>query len=130
MSSLRSDVLAAVFEALDVPAVTSLATVFQHVPENTQPPCVIIREVSFADEGGKGSPLFRATVKVEAYYRGTKGTEAAALADAVEAALQAGFSSASVVADIPIVESEGGEQGEDGITYQTLITARALVQPA
>lgn len=43
---------ASAFAALNVPAMTSLAPVFQHVPEDTPPPVVIIADMD--SEGGLG----------------------------------------------------------------------------
>lgn len=43
------------FEALDVPAVTVLATVFQHVPEDTAPPVLIIGDMESEPIPTKGA---------------------------------------------------------------------------
>jgi len=44
----------AAFNALNVSSVTSLATVYQHVPEDTDPPVIIIGDMSSdGDFGGK-----------------------------------------------------------------------------
>lgn len=129
MTSTRELVMEAFYTCLNVSAVTTLAPVYQHVPENTQPPAVMIRDISIADEGGKGDSLERATVSIIVSYRGTKGTTSAALVDVVKDTLRSGISTADLTVDHPMISDDGGEQGDDGITYQTTITAEALVIP-
>lgn len=48
----------------------TLGQVFQHVPENTPPPVVIISDVDFENEGDKGTPLFRYTINVVSLVQG------------------------------------------------------------
>ena len=48
----------------------TLATVFQHVPENTPPPVVIISDVDFENEGDKTTPLFRFNINIVSLVQG------------------------------------------------------------
>ena len=127
---MRAAIIEAVYNALNVAAVTNLAPVFHHVVDDTQPPFVRIADVSLSDEGDKEGGLFRASISIEAYYRGTKGSVAAALADAVAAALR--NSTLSSAGMVPVrahqVQTAGPSQGEDGVTYLATIVAEALVQ--
>lgn len=60
------DYQAAVAKALydRLAAEVSLADVFQHVPEDTPPPVVIVGDVSFEDIGTKDAPLFRFDISI------------------------------------------------------------------
>lgn len=132
MSNLRAALIKAVFGSLNVSSVTDLAPVCQHIIEDTQPPVNLIREISLEPVGSKDGGLYLATITVDSLYRGTKGTEAAAQLDSVEAALLNGTLSAPGMVDArPFsVRTDGPTQGEDGVTYEGTVTAEALVQPA
>lgn len=132
MSNLRAALMKGVFGALSIESVLDLAPVCQHIIEDTQPPVVLIREISLEPEGAKDGELYRATISVDCLYRGTKGTEAAAIVDAVEAALLSGTLTADGLHPVRAhtVRSDGPVQGEDGVTYEGTVTAEALVQPA
>lgn len=59
----------AIYERLA--ARVSKARVFQHVPENTPPPVVIIGDVDFEDDGGKDGVLLRFSVQVVSIVAGS-----------------------------------------------------------
>jgi len=132
MTNLRAALIEGVFGALNVSTVTDLAPVCQHIIEDTQPPVVLIREISLEPEGAKDGQLYRATISIDCLYRGTKGTEASAVLDAVENALLAATLTATGLHPVRphSVRSDGPIQGEDGATYEGTVTAEALVQPA
>lgn len=132
MSNVRAALIEATYLALNVPTVTDLAPVHQHVIEDTQPPAVLIREVALEPIGGKDGGLYVATITLDCLYRGTKGTDAAAILDAVEGVMLTSTLEATGLhpATAHTVRSDGPVQGEDGVTYEGTITAEAIVQPA
>lgn len=62
MTDFQSEVEKAIFDRL-VAQVTG-AQVFQHVPDNTPPPVVIVSDVLVDDEADKDSPLFRFDIQI------------------------------------------------------------------
>lgn len=132
MSSLGAPLLEAAYSLINVASVTDLAPVHQHVIEDTQPPVVIIGQISLEPIGGKDGGLYLATIPYITMYRGTKGTDAAAIMDAVEAAALNGTLVATGLhpTRIQTVRRDDPVQGEDGATYEGTITAEAMVQPA
>lgn len=131
MSDLLTATQAAFFTALNVASVTSLAPVTQHVIEDTDPPLVIIGDVSFEPMGGKDGGLDRATVEIVTLYRGSKRTELFAIQSAVRSALDNQTISASG-ADFskPVYVSSEVEELEDGVTYMGTQRFEVIVQPA
>lgn len=79
---------AAAFEALNVPAVTALAAVFQHVPEDTPPPVIIIGDMgSDASVSAKDDDDERVTLTVTAVVSGEERRPLRAIKRVVKAAL-------------------------------------------
>lgn len=132
MSSLGAPLIEAAYTLLNVASVTDLATVYQHVPEDTPPPAAIIGQIGLEPIGGKAGGLYLATIPVHCIYRGTKGTEAAAIMDAVEDRFLSATLSAAGLEPVQshTVRRDEPIQGEDGVTYEGTVTAEAIVQPA
>lgn len=131
MSDLLTATQTAIYTALNVAPVTSLAPVTQHVIEDTDPPLVIIGDVSFEPIGGKSGGLDRATVEVVTLYRGSKRTELFAIQTAVRNALDHQSVSASgALLSRPVFVSSEVEEMEDGVTYMGTQRFELIVQPA
>jgi hypothetical protein len=61
---------AAAYAALNVPALTNLSPLFQHVPEDTPPPVTIIGDISSEPIGGKGDTDERASLTIVSVIQG------------------------------------------------------------
>lgn len=65
MTRVRQDIQDAVYALLNHASVTDIAPVYQHVPDNTDPPVVIIGTITLEGDGAKsGAPLDRATIEI------------------------------------------------------------------
>lgn len=64
MIEAEDAVEAVAYTQLNVTAVTALAAVYQHVPEDTPPPVVIIGDMDSEPIGGKGDPDRRVNLVV------------------------------------------------------------------
>ncbi len=76
------------FEALNVPAVTVLASVFQHVPEDTAPPVLIIGDMESEPIATKGADHQRVALTIAAVVLAEERRPIRALKKAVKDALQ------------------------------------------
>jgi hypothetical protein len=131
MSDLLTATQTAVYNALNVSSVTDLAPVTQHVIEDTEPPLVIIGDVSFEPIGGKSGGLDRATVEIVTLYRGPKRTELFAIQTAVRNALDGqGITASGALLSDPVFVSSDVEELEDGVTYMGTQRFETIVQPA
>lgn len=118
MSDFATSVQNAFFTALNVASVTSLATVLQHVPEDTQPPLVILSQITLEPFGGKAGGLDKAIVEIVCLFRGPKRAGLYAIQAAVRAVIdQQPISAAGVTLSVPFHISTDSDQLEDGVTY-------------
>jgi hypothetical protein len=132
MIDLRTATQRAFVQALGVPAVTGLAPVLQHVPENTQPPMAIVADVVAEAVGGKDGGLDRMTVEVLTAVREPRREALyalmAAVADTIDGkALPA---QAGATLSVPTLESSDDEILEDGKTYMGTQRFTLFAQPA
>jgi hypothetical protein len=120
----------AVFAALNVPTVTNIAPVRQHVPEGSKPPMVVIGAVSLSPEGGKSGGLDSATVEVLSYVREPRRDALYELMNAVRTALD-DVDLIAEGADLTpaLFESQGDDLLEDGQTYEGTQVFSLFVQP-
>ena len=131
MPDLATATQDAIYAALNVTAVTDLAPVYQHVPENTDPPIVIVGDINFEPIGAKDGGLDRASAEIVSFYRGPKR---AGLYD-IQAVIRDALDGQSIAAtgalfSHPVQVSSEAELLEDGITYQGIQTFELIVQPA
>lgn len=110
------------------------ATVFQHVPESSPPPVVILGDVDCENEGEKDSPLFRFTVQVMSIVQGPGRKPLNALQAEVFAALD-GWKPAATAdvtfGEVSIGTVSGQEiQAAQGPVYYGQQTATVYVQAA
>lgn len=130
MIDLAAAVQTAVFAALDVPAVTNLASLHQHVPENSVPPLVIVDDISLAPIGGKDGGLDRATVTIVTVMRKPKRAVLYALQSAVRSALEyRTIAATGALFSQPEQTGQDTALLEDGETYQGTQTFDIIVQP-
>lgn len=115
-------------------AQVSLAGVYQHVPENTQPPVVIVGDMDFENDGDKAGALFRYSVQIVAVIQGPSRKPLNALMTQVFDALNewTPAATASVRFGPATVETGSGQeiQGEQGPVYFGQQQAVLYVQAA
>ena len=121
----------AIFDALNVPAVTNLAPVYQHVPDDTEPPFVKISSIAAVPIGGKGGGLDEVTVEVFSIFRGPDKTGLTRIMAAIRTALETTrLSATGAVVNFIDMPSQDAPDPDDGITYDGLQVVRVIAQPA
>lgn len=109
----------AVFAALDVTPVTTLAPVFTSVPPNTQPPFVAVGLID-ADLFGanKGSGVERHTVEIEFLFRGNTRRPLLAMMHAARVALEsATLSAPAALLTDALWQASATDRENDGVTW-------------
>jgi hypothetical protein len=132
MIDSASAVQQASFAALNgTTAVTDLAEVWQAPPEDSQPPLVLIGDVSLEPIGGKDGGLDRATFEIVTLIREPDQTALFALQMAVRNAIDGQAITASgALISLPTFLSADVEMLEDGETYMGTQRFETIVQPA
>ena len=121
----------ALFAALNVTAVTDLAPVWQNPPEGTNPPVVVIGNISLEPVGGKDGDLDRATADVLTFIRQPDQTVLFALQAAVRSQVDGQALTASgALLSAPVMTSSEVEMMDDGETYMGTQRFDIFVQPA
>jgi hypothetical protein len=113
-------------------AVTNLAPVYQHVPDDTQPPVVVIGDISAAPVGGKGGALDLLDVEIITMVRAPGREHLTPLRNAVRDALdeQALPTQAGVALSVPVFAGDEDTIEDDGNTYIGTQRFSLYVQPA
>jgi hypothetical protein len=132
MIDSASAVQQASFAALNgATAVTDLAEVWQSPPEDSQPPLVLIGDVSLEPIGGKDGGLDRATFEIVTLVRQPDQTALFALQMAVRNALdEQTITATGALISNPVFLSAEVEMLEDGETYMGTQRFETIVQPA
>lgn len=121
----------AFYAALNVPGVTDLAPVMQHVLEDTKPPLVRIGDIQIAPAGGKDGGIDLATVEVLTFVRKPSRKALYALMAAVRTALDGvEISAAGAELSPPQFEGQSDDLLEDGQTYEGTQSFSCFVQEA
>jgi len=117
MTDLASAVQQALYDALS--AGLTLARVYQHVPENTPPPVVIIGEDDIDPTlGGKGERFERHEVRIITVVRGPAKLPLRALQEEVRGTLDGQpISAAGAILSDPVMLTVSDQMLEDGQTY-------------
>jgi hypothetical protein len=132
MIDSASAVQQASFAALNcATAVSDLAEVWQSPPEDSQPPLVLIGDVSLEPIGGKDGGLDRATFEIVTLVRQPDQTALFALQMAVRNALdEQTITATGALISNPVFLSAEVEMLEDGETYMGTQRFETIVQPA
>lgn len=134
MSDLKLAAQAAIFAALNVPAVTDLAPVHEFVPETeppTQPPLVIINDMNAKPAGGKGGEFDRIEFEIITLVREPGREFLTPLMAAVRDQLEGqALASAEAVLSAPVFESDDDQLLDDGQTYSGAQRFSLFAQPA
>ena len=119
MIDLSAAVQDGFFALLNVPEVTGIAPVFQHVPDDRQPPIVIIGDMAAEPIGGKDGGMDRFTVEVITVRREPRRAALFALMAAVRRAVAGEPVPAppGVAISRPLFEGQDDDLAEDGVTY-------------
>ncbi len=121
----------AVFAALNVAGMTSLAAVWEHVPQGVEPPLVIIGDISLEPIGGKDGGLDRATVGIATVVKATDRSVLSAMQAKVRELLDGKDITATGVLFSPIqqLSADGEVDPEQGLYIGTQLF-ETYVQPA
>lgn len=130
MTDLQGALEKAIFDRLV--AQVTLGTVFQHVPENTPPPVVIISDVDFENQTDKKGRLLLFTVNIVSLVQGPGRKPLAALQAQVFEALNdwTPTATASVsFGNVKVISGSGQEiQAAQGPIYYGQQSATCFVQ--
>lgn len=131
MTDLRKAVQDAFYDALNVSTVTTIAPVYQHVPDGTQPPLVIIDDITQEPDGGKGGGLDRFTVVVVTVRRQPSRAALFELMDAVRSVLEGvGLTATGSILSSPTFDGGDDDLSDDGVTYIGTQRFSLWAQPA
>jgi hypothetical protein len=105
--------------------------IYDHVPDGSQPPAIVIDKIVTSNEGGKGSPLYRHDVDVLLFVRarGRKGLRKM-MDEVVERLDDQPLSAAGAVIQRPVHTGSSDEELPDGVTYAGLVRFTIWAQPA
>lgn len=136
MADLKLAAQRALFAALDVSAVTGSAaglTVWQHTPDDQQPPVVVLGEMSAENVGGKDGGFDRIDFEVLSLVRAPGREFLTPVMTAVRGAVEgAALVSATAILSPPVFESDDDEiLEEDGsnVTYMGRQRFSLFAQP-
>jgi len=132
MPDLKLAAQTAIYAALNVPAVTALAPVYQHVPDDTQPPAVVIDRMNVTAIGGKGGGLDLIEFDILTFIREPGREHLTPIMTAVRALLeeQALPAQSGVALSRPVFEADEDDVSEDGQTYSGLQRFSLVAQAA
>lgn len=132
MADMRAAIQDAVLDRLNDATVTSLAPVYQHVPDNTQPPMVIVGAITLEGDGAKsGASLDRATVEIITLRREPRRAALHELMAVVRGRLEGQpLVAAGALLSEPEFEADDDDLLDDGVTYAGTQRFALWAQPA
>jgi hypothetical protein len=131
MTDLLKAAQDAFFAALNVPAVTSIGPVYQHLPDELQPPFVQIADITAESIGPKGGTMERLTVDVFTYRREPAREALYDLMAAVRGVLHdQSLTAAGAILSPPEQVTTDDTLLDDGQTYWGLQRFTLIAQPA
>lgn len=106
--------------------------VFQHVPEDTQPPMIVVGQLSSENAEDKGELIEEITAEIHYVYRGSSRALLLAMMRAGRGVLQnAAIEAAGAIFERPRwVAAEASNALADGVTYVGLQVFKFYAQPA
>ncbi len=106
--------------------------VYQHLPEQTQPPFIVIGMMTSENESVPCEQLEQITAEVHGVYRGEDRAPLLAMLHAVRAVLEYQTITAPGITfeSVNFVRTDVGEALADGVTYVGLSTYKFYAQPA
>jgi hypothetical protein len=111
--------------------VTGLAPVYQHAPNEAQPPLVLIADITCDGEGAKGGGLDRVTFDIITLIREPRRAALHELMAAVRARLEgAAMAGTAVLMSPPEFQNDDDDLLDDGNTYAGTQRFALWAQPA
>ena len=123
----------AFYQALDARAeLTALSPVFQHVPENTDPPMTIVGDIESENAGTKNDPAEELTVTILTIHRGPGRAALLAIMHQQYLALHGREIGAPgcVFQNVRRDAAVAAGPASDGITYAGVSIFKVLAEPA
>jgi hypothetical protein len=131
MTDIKTAAQDAFFAKLNVAGVTNLAPVVQHVLEDTQPPLVVVGDVSTEPVGGKDGGLDMVTIDIITMIRSPQRASLFALQAAVRTQLDGQVvTGTGILLSDPVELSSEDDILEDGETYMGTQRYQTFVQPS
>lgn len=129
MTDLLQATADALFAAMNVEAVTSLAPVFTSVPENAKPPFIEIGAIDAEEIGTKGGGLEQHSAEIEFHHRGRSKRPLFAMMSAARAALEGADLSApgASLGDLHW-RASATDREDDGVTYHGIHRFELIAQ--
>jgi hypothetical protein len=131
MTDIRTEVQDAIFARLNHASVTDLAALYQHAPNEAQPPLVLIADITCDGEGSKGAGLDRVTFDIITLVREPRRAALhelmAAVRDRLEGAVMTGT---AVLISPPEFRNDDDDLLDDGNTYAGTQRFALWAQPA
>jgi hypothetical protein len=128
MIDLMSAGQAAIFAALETGVV--LATVHDHVKQDTAPPFVKIGAIATNNEGGKGEQAETLEVEIHTIYRGADRSVLLAIMHQVREALDEQQLAGGGASFRPtFATAAASDAGPDGVTYAGITTFEVFAEP-
>ncbi len=92
--------------------------VFQHVPENAQPPMIVLGHIASKPTGSKYDETEHVSAEVQYVFRGAERAKLLAMMKAGRLLITAGLTAAGVAFETPEwMGDEAGDAIADGVTY-------------
>lgn len=106
--------------------------VYQHVPQDTEPPMIVLGQIGSASDEDKGEQVEDISAEIQCVYRGAGRAPLLAMMHAVRAALDGEPIGASdaVFTTPRFLKAEAGDAIADGVTYVGLVNFQFYAQPA
>lgn len=121
----------AVFDALTATPMPGGVPVWQHVPDNTEPPVVAIGMITLTPAGGKGGGLDQAEIDVLTFVRQNGREFMTPLMAEVRARIEGRvLTAAGASLSRPVFESDDDSLESDGETYSGTQRFSLFVQPS
>jgi hypothetical protein len=121
----------AVFDALNVPALTDLVQVLQHVLEGVEPPIVVVGDIEVTDLGSKGERFDQVRVTILTYVREPAREALYEITRKVRELLEdVAITAAGADLSRPVLETDTDEFVDELKMYEGTQTFLLFAQPA
>lgn len=122
----------AVFGALKNAIDPGIAAVFQHIPQDTQPPWVMVGAIDSENAGGKFEQEEKLTIEVQSVFRGAGRAPLLAIMHAVRVALddQQLAGDSVTFSTVSWLSASVSDVAGDGVTYAGVSNFEVYAEPA
>lgn len=131
MPDLNTATQDAIFDALNIPAVTTEAPVYQHPPDGAEPPMHVLGDFGVENIGGKGGGLDRIEFEIITVIREQRrATLFERMAEVRQALEDVAITAPGVILSPPAFLASDDDISEDGVTYIGTQRFETIAQPA